>query len=200
MVYIKPRKIYDKTNSEGQKEGSIMHYKRYYQAPIGRIAITSDGEHITGLWLPNQTDFELKYDDKLVETEQPIFDKVERWLDAYFSGNIPEIDFPLKASGTEFREQVWAALLEIPYGKTVTYGEIAQIIGKKRGKTQMSSQAVGGAVGNNPISIIIPCHRVVGKDGSLTGYGGGIDTKIELLKLEKMDMDAFYRPKYSTKP
>ncbi|MDN6699043.1 MAG: MGMT family protein, partial [Staphylococcus equorum] len=103
-------------------------------------------------------------------------------------------------SGTEFREQVWAALLEIPYGKTVTYGEIAQIIGKKRGKTQMSSQAVGGAVGNNPISIIIPCHRVVGKDGSLTGYGGGIDTKIELLKLEKMDMDAFYRPKYSTKP
>lgn len=177
-----------------------MHYKRYYKAPIGRIAITSDGEYITGLWLPNQIDFEKKFDDEFIEAELPIFDKVERWLDAYFSGNNPKLDFPLKANGTVFREQVWSVLLDIPYGQTITYGEIAKKIAKMRGKSRMSSQAVGGAVGNNPISIIVPCHRVVGKDGSLTGYGGGIDTKIELLKVEQVNLDAFYRPKHSTKP
>lgn len=177
-----------------------MHYKSNYQSPIGQIALTSDGENITGLWLPNHKDFETQYKDELMTADLPIFDKAKRWLDAYFSGNNPKIDFPLKATGTSFREQVWQILLEIPQGETWAYGEIAQKIAEKRGEAKMSSQAVGGAVGSNPISIIIPCHRVVGKDGSLTGYGGGIDTKIELLKLEGLDMNVFYRPKHSTKP
>ncbi len=178
----------------------IIYYKTTYQSPIGRITLTSDGESITGLWLPNHQDIEAHYDDKLIEQEQPVFEQAICWLDSYFSGNKPEIDFPLKARGTSFRETVWKILLEIPYGKTVTYSDIARKVALERGKAKMSSQAVGGAVGSNPISIIIPCHRVVGKDGSLTGYGGGIDTKIELLKLEKLDMTQFYRPKNSTKP
>ncbi|MCE7782584.1 methylated-DNA--[protein]-cysteine S-methyltransferase [Staphylococcus xylosus] len=177
-----------------------MYYKTTYQSPIGQITLTSDGESITGLWLPNHQDIESHYDDKLIEKDQPVFEQATRWLDSYFSGNKPKIDFPLKAIGTPFRETVWKILLEIPHGETVTYSDIAQKVALERGKEKMSSQAVGGAVGSNPISIIIPCHRVVGKDGSLTGYGGGIDTKIELLKLEQQDMTQFYKPKNSTKP
>ncbi|MCG7339025.1 methylated-DNA--[protein]-cysteine S-methyltransferase [Staphylococcus sp. ACRSN] len=177
-----------------------MHYKIHYDAPIGRITLTSDGINLTGLWLPKHKDYENHYSEKLVSSDLPVFDKVKQWLDEYFLGNNPEINFPLAPEGTAFRKQVWDLLLEIPHGKTVTYGEIAQAVGLKRGKTTMSSQAVGGAVGSNPISIIIPCHRVVGKDGNLTGYGGGIDTKIALFKLEDMNMDDYYRPKFSTKP
>ncbi|NWK85143.1 methylated-DNA--[protein]-cysteine S-methyltransferase, partial [Staphylococcus sp. GSSP0090] len=142
-----------------------MHYKTYYQSPIGRITLTSDGENLTGLWLPKHTDFESQYNDDFKETNLVIFEKVRHWLDEYFSGNNPKIDFPLKATGTAFREQVWQILLEIPQGETWTYGDIAKQMAEKRGKAKMSSQAVGGAVGSNPISIIIPCHRVVGKDG-----------------------------------
>ncbi|PHK48896.1 methylated-DNA--[protein]-cysteine S-methyltransferase [Staphylococcus edaphicus] len=177
-----------------------MHYKSYYQSPIGHITLTSDGQNLTGLWLPKHTDFEAQDDNPLQEMDLAVFDKAKHWLDAYFSGDNPKIDFPLKATGTTFREQVWQILLEIPQGETWTYGDIAEKIAKKRGKTKMSAQAVGGAVGSNPISIIIPCHRVVGKDGNLTGYGGGIDTKIMLLKLESVDMDVLYRPKHSKKP
>lgn len=182
------------------KGGVMMHYKKYYESPIGQLAMTSDGKNITGLWLPNHEDFELKFNEKLFEAELIIFNKAVTWLDDYFLGNNPVIDFPLKAEGTEFRKQVWEILLDIPYGETITYGEIAKQMAQIRGKKTMSAQAVGGAVGNNPISIMIPCHRVVGKDGNLTGYGGGIDTKIELLKLEQMDMNAYYKPKHSTKP
>lgn len=182
------------------KGGVMMHYKKYYESPIGQLAMTSDGKNITGLWLPNHEDFELKFNEKLFEAELIIFNKAVAWLDDYFLGNNPVIDFPLKAEGTEFRKQVWEILLDIPYGETITYGEIAKQMAQIRGKKTMSAQAIGGAVGNNPISIMIPCHRVVGKDGNLTGYGGGIDTKIELLKLEQMDMNAYYKPKHSTKP
>lgn len=182
------------------KGGVMMHYKKYYESPIGQLAMTSDGKNITGLWLPNHEDFELKFNEKLFEADLIIFNKAVAWLDDYFLGNNPVIDFPLKAEGTEFRKQVWEILLDIPYGETITYGEIAKQMAQIRGKKTMSAQAVGGAVGNNPISIMIPCHRVVGKDGNLTGYGGGIDTKIELLKLEQMDMNAYYKPKHSTKP
>src|SRR5699024_4887791 len=130
----------------------------------------------------------------------PIFEKAIIWLDKYFSENNPKIDFALKPIGTEFREQVWDVLLKIPYGETVTYGDIAKEIGIKRNKPNMSTQAVSGADGTNSISIINPCHRVVSKDGNLTGYGGCIDTKIELLKIEKVDKQTPYRPKNSTKP
>ncbi|MEB7039622.1 methylated-DNA--[protein]-cysteine S-methyltransferase [Staphylococcus gallinarum] len=177
-----------------------MHYKTYYESPIGRIALTSDGTNLTGLWLPNHKDFEQQYNETLREAELPVFDKVSNWLNDYFSGNNPEINFPLAPEGTEFRKRVWNLLLKIPYGETVTYGDIAQDIARQLGKEKMSSQAVGGAVGSNPISIIIPCHRVVGKDGNLTGYGGGIDTKIALFKIEQMNMANYYRPKFSTKP
>ncbi|WP_436862497.1 methylated-DNA--[protein]-cysteine S-methyltransferase [Staphylococcus caeli] len=177
-----------------------MDYKSVYQSPLGQITLISDGQNITGLWLPTHKDFESRYKLGLTEADLPIFEKAKRWLDEYFSGNNPEIDFPLSAKGTTFREQVWQLLLEIPHGETVTYGYLAEKVGALRGKSKMSSQAVGGAVGSNPISIIIPCHRVVGKDGSLTGYGGGIDAKIELLKIEQLDMESFYRPKHSTKP
>lgn len=177
-----------------------MHYKTYYESPIGRIALTSDGTNLTGLWLPKHNDFEQQYNETLREAELPVFDKVSNWLNDYFSGNNPEINFPLAPEGTEFRKRVWNLLLKIPYGETVTYGDIAQDIARQLGKEKMSSQAVGGAVGSNPISIIIPCHRVVGKDGNLTGYGGGIDTKIALFKIEQMNMANYYRPKFSTKP
>ncbi|SUM35013.1 6-O-methylguanine-DNA methyltransferase [Staphylococcus gallinarum] len=141
-----------------------------------------------------------QYNETLREAELPVFDKVSNWLNDYFSGNNPEINFPLAPEGTEFRKRVWNLLLKIPYGETVTYGDIAQDIARQLGKEKMSSQAIGGAVGSNPISIIIPCHRVVGKDGNLTGYGGGIDTKIALFKIEQMNMANYYRPKFSTKP
>lgn len=177
-----------------------MHYKTYYESPIGRIALTSDGTNLTGLWLPKHKDFEQQYNETLREAKLPVFDKVSNWLNDYFSGNNPEINFPLAPEGTEFRKRVWNLLLKIPYGETVTYGDIAQDIARQLGKEKMSSQAVGGSVGSNPISIIIPCHRVVGKDGNLTGYGGGIDTKIALFKIEQMNMANYYRPKFSTKP
>ena len=128
-----------------------------------------------------------------------IFEKTERWLDIYFQGKEPDFQPPFSFScGSKFQQEVWKILLSIPYGKTMTYGEIAACIAKQRGLTRMSAQAVGGAVGHNPISIIVPCHRVVGTDGSLTGYAGGIDKKVGLLKLEHADMEQFYVPKKGT--
>ena len=177
-----------------------MQYKMNYSSPVGELTITTDGTHITGLWFANQPNYESKLKDKVVAQEQPIFQQVRSWLDRYFQGNNPTIDFPLKPTGTAFREQVWEILTTIPAGQTMTYGEIANKIANLNGKDKMSAQAVGGAVGSNPISILIPCHRVVGADGSLTGYGGGIDKKIKLLEIETVEMAALYRPKHSTKP
>lgn len=177
-----------------------MQYKMNYSSPVGVLTITTDGTHITGLWFDNQSDYERKLNDKVVAQEQPIFQKVRTWLDHYFQGDNPTIDFPLKPTGTAFREQVWEILTTIPSGETMTYGEIADKIARVKGKDKMSAQAVGGAVGSNPISILIPCHRVVGADGSLTGYGGGIDKKIKLLEIETVEMAPLYRPKHSTKP
>ena len=121
------------------------------------------------------------------EAELPVFEQTKRWLDSYFSGQIPDFLPPLSLKGTDFRMEVWEELLKIPYGKTVSYGEIAAAVARKRGLDRMSAQAVGGAVGHNPVAIIVPCHRVVGKDGSLTGYGGGLDKKTALLSLEKAE-------------
>ena len=125
----------------------------------------------------------------------PVFVKTKKWLNRYFAGQKPSInELPLAPSGNEFRQNVWKLLCEIPYGETTTYGELARKIAKQMNKTSMSAQAVGGAVGHNPVSIIIPCHRVVGTGGNLTGYAGGIDIKIKLLKLEGVDMSKFYDP------
>ena len=158
-----------------------MKYYTNYPSPLGVISIASDGTHITGLWIENQKHFALP-PNSAEGADIPALQQAKCWLDAYFSGIVlPIADIPLLPSGTKFQMQVWDILMKIPYGETVTYGQIASMLGKG----SMSAQAVGNAVGRNPISILIPCHRVVGKDGSLTGYAGGIDKKAYLLQLER---------------
>ncbi len=157
-----------------------MYYSTNYSSPIGEMLIVSDGEAVCGAWFLGQKHYLSSIDSEIIENDNlAIFVKVKKWLDDYFSGFNPELDFELKPSGSDFRVRVWEILMEIPYGETVTYGEIAS-----RLSDSMSAQAVGGAVGHNPISILIPCHRVLGANGKLTGYAGGIDRKIELLKIE----------------
>lgn len=173
-----------------------MEYIHRYKSPLGGITMASDGEVLTGLWFDGQKYFAVTLSKEYEEKMLPVFDAVDRWLDIYFQGEEPDFFPPVSfACGSEFQQKVWKILLSIPYGKTMTYGEIAACIAKQRGLMRMSAQAVGGAVGHNPISIIVPCHRVVGTDGSLTGYAGGIDKKVALLKLEHADMEQFYVPK-----
>ena len=162
-----------------------MIYTYHYTSPLGSITLASDGKSLTGLWFDEQKYFPHKLISESIETELPIFKQTVKWLDIYFSGRIPDFTPPISLNTTPFRKAVYDILLTIPYGQTMTYGEIANIIAEQNGLERMSAQAVGCAVGRNPISIIIPCHRVVGADGSLTGYAGGLDRKIELLKLEK---------------
>ena len=161
------------------------NYIYHYNSPLGGITLASDGESLTGLWFDGQKYFPHKLISESIESELPIFKQTVKWLDIYFSGNIPDFTPSIYLNTTPFRKAVYDILLTIPYGQTMTYGEIANIIAEQNGVERMSAQAVGGAVGHNPVSIIIPCHRVVGTDGNLTGYAGGLDKKIELLKLEK---------------
>lgn len=163
-----------------------MNYVTQYQTPLGRITMASDGNALIGLWFNDGKYFGETLDKNALEKDLPIFKETKRWLDIYFSGENPDFTPKIKLSGSDFRLAVWKILNEIPYGRTVTYGEIAAKIAKQRGLEQMSAQAVGGAVGHNPISIIIPCHRVIGSDGTLTGYAGGIERKIKLLELEEV--------------
>ena len=164
-----------------------MIYKTYYNSPVGEILIASDGENIIGLWIEGQKYYLDKIDEKIVlKNDLKIFEKTKKWLEQYFNKKKPQIsELQLGPKGNEFRQLVWKLLCEIPYGKTTTYGELAEKIAREMNKKSMSAQAIGNAVGHNPISIIIPCHRVVGKNGSLTGYAGGIDRKRRLLELER---------------
>lgn len=172
-----------------------MMYKKSYKSPLGPIVITSDGKYLTGLWFEKTKD-DNKHDKNLKEKDLNIFDEVTRWLDIYFSGKNPEFIPKYKIQNlTPFRKSVIDIMIKIPYGETITYNDIAKTIARKKVIKKMSAQAVGGAVGWNPICIIIPCHRVVGANGKLTGYGGGIQNKIELLKIEKNNMDEFKMPK-----
>ncbi len=173
-----------------------MFYKTTYLSPLGNIMIAGDGKSVSGVWLEGQKYFaDTVLQDMKEKDDIPVFIKTKEWLNRYFAGENPSIDeLPLAPQGNSFRQAVWKILCEIPYGKTITYGEIARKIAKQMNKTSMSAQAVGGAVGHNPVSIIIPCHRVVGAGGNLTGYAGGIDIKIKLLKLEGVDMSKFYDP------
>ncbi len=179
-----------------------MYYSTEYQSPIGAITLACDDSGIAGLWIENQK----YYGDTIPETmtandEIPVFNLAKKWLDRYFAGKKPEIsELPLAPVGGEFRRKVWDILCRIPYGQVTTYGAIAKKIAEAKGLKTMSSQAVGGAVARNPISIIIPCHRVVGSNGSLTGYAGGIDIKIKLLELEGADLSRLFVPKKSTAP
>lgn len=160
-----------------------MIYKTYYNSPLGKIILVSDKEFLLGLYFEN---VEIFKDNYTLKDDIPVFKKVKKWLDSYFNKEILSIDgIPIKLMGSEFRLKVWNILKTISYGKTMTYGEIAKILESKTGK-KVSSQAVGGAVGHNPISIIIPCHRVIGKNNKLTGYSGGLDKKEFLLKLENI--------------
>lgn len=175
-----------------------MEYVSHYESPFGDITLASDGEALIGLWFDKQKYFADALDEKHEEKELQIFGQTKRWLDIYFSGKEPDFTPPLRMKTTLFRRAVWEIMLTIPYGKTMTYGEIAKKIAEQKGIKQMSAQAVGGAVGHNSISLIIPCHRVVGANGSLTGYAGGIDKKIKLLTLEKADIEKLFVPKKGT--
>ncbi|HCA33884.1 MAG TPA: 6-O-methylguanine DNA methyltransferase [Lachnospiraceae bacterium] len=177
-----------------------MQYISYYESPLGRILLAGDGRSLTGLWFEGQKYFGDTLTKDREEMEPDFFRKTKEWLDIYFSGKEPDFTPELSMEGSDFRKAVWKVLLSIPYGQTMTYGEIAAEIARQRGLNRMSAQAVGGAVGHNSISIIIPCHRVVGTNGSLTGYAGGIDKKIWLLEHEGVDIDRFFRPKHSTAP
>lgn len=179
---------------------SNIQYICSYESPLGPMTMASDGEYLTGLWFDGQ-----KYDRAVLKGKEvierevlPVFDETRKWLDLYFGKaeseegvffvreNAQEPGFtpPLRVVGSEFRQMVSSIMLSIPYGETMTYGEIGKEAAKRMGKKSMSAQAVGGAVGHNAISVIIPCHRVVGADGKLTGYAGGIEKKMALLKLE----------------
>ncbi len=162
-----------------------MDFTHRFNSPLGGITLASDGEALTGLWFDGQKYFAASLKKEHEEKRLPVFDLADKWLDLYFSGSDPGFLPPLLMRTTEFRKTVWEILLTIPYGKTMTYGEIADRIAAGRGLSRMSAQAVGGAVAHNAISLMIPCHRVVGMDGSLTGYAGGLEKKIRLLELEK---------------
>lgn len=177
-----------------------MYYSTHYQSPIGDILIASDENSIIGIWIDDQKYIGNTLPKDMIEKDDvPILIEAKKWLDDYFIGEKPDLSrLSLAPIGGEFKQQVWKILLEIPYGELTTYGNIAKEVAKRMGKDRMSAQAVGGAVGHNPISIIIPCHRVVGTNGSLTGYAGGIDKKIKLLKCEGVDMDGLFVPKKGT--
>ena len=164
-----------------------MEYIHHYMSPLGGITIASDGEALTGLWFDGQKYFEANLSEEHEEKRLEIFDMTDKWLDIYFSGKAPDFTPPLCMKTTPFRKSVWEIMLTIPFGKTMTYGEIADRIAEMKGVRRMSAQAVGHAVGQNPISLIIPCHRVIGADGSMTGYAGGIDRKKKLLEMERAD-------------
>ena len=175
-----------------------MTFIQHYNSPLGGILLAADEIGLTGLWFNGQKYFARSLPAGYTEQNTPALSEAKRWLDVYFTGKKPDFMPPLHIVGSAFRRAVWEILLQIPYGKTTTYGEIARQLAKKQKLPRMSAQAVGGAVGHNEISIIIPCHRVVGTNGSLTGYAGGIDKKIKLLELEHTDMSRFFVPKSGT--
>ena len=155
------------------------------QTPLGEVRLRSDGESLTGLWFVGQVNDVKDNRDIEIKDDLPIFKQVETWLESYFSGEETPITIPLQPKGTIFQERVWKILKEIPYGETMTYGDIAQRIAKEKGVATYSAQAVGQAVGKNPISILIPCHRVLGRNGALIGYAGGVHRKEQLLRIER---------------
>lgn len=169
-----------------------MVYTCHYESQLGGILLAADEIGLTGLWFDGQKYFARELPAERTEKEMPILTETKRWLDIYFTGTEPDFLPLLHPIGSTFRQEVWKLLLQIPYGKTVTYGELARQLAEKRGLPRMSAQAVGGAVGHNQISVLIPCHRVVGANGSLTGYAGGIQKKVKLLELEGTDVSGFF--------
>lgn len=166
-----------------------MIYQCTLDTPLGAATASAADNALTGFWFIGQKYYPANTQHWIEKPDYPVFAALRVWLDAYFAGKNPTLDLPLNPKGTAFQEAVWKILLQIPHGKLSTYGDIAKQMAKQRGLSSMSSQAVGGAVGHNPISVLIPCHRVIGSTGSLTGYAGGIDKKIALLHLEGANMN-----------
>ena len=162
-----------------------MDYTYHYSSPIGGITMASNGESLTGLWFDGQKYFASTLSQRHVEKQLPIFDRTCEWLDLYFSGKSPDFIPPVFMYVSNFRRDVYEILMTIPFGETMTYKEVADLIAKKHRIISMSAQAVGGAIAHNPISLVIPCHRVIGTNGKLTGYAGGLDKKEWLLNMEK---------------
>lgn len=177
-----------------------MTFTQHYDSPLGSILLTADEIGLTGLWFDGQKHFARGLPAQHTEQDTPVLSEARRWLDVYFTGREPDFLPALHPIGSAFRRRVWDLLLRVPYGQTVTYGQLAQQLAAQQSLSHMSAQAVGGAVGHNAISIIIPCHRVVGAGGNLTGYAGGIDRKVQLLTLEHADTSGFFVPKKSTAP
>lgn len=167
----------------------------HYPSPLGDILLASDDIGLVGVWFEGDKYYGDILPENPVEEETPVLKETKRWLDVYFCGKEPDFLPPLHPIGSPFRQEVWQELLKIPYGKTMTYGEIAKSLERKTGK-RVSSQAVGGAVSHNEICILIPCHRVMGAKGNLTGYAAGLDKKIALLKLEGAFQERFFAPKH----
>ena len=162
-----------------------MDYLYHYGSPLGGITLSSNGRELTGLWFDGQKYFGSTLGSERQEMDIPVFRQASEWLDRYFQGQDPGPVPPLRLEDTAFRKAVWRALGTIPYGQTATYGQIAQKAAAEIGRTRVSARAAGSAVGRNPISLMIPCHRVIGADGSLTGYAGGLERKQKLLLMEK---------------
>ena len=166
-----------------------MHYVSHYESPLGAMTMASDGEHLTGLWFDGQ-----KYDRSTIDGNAelkphlPVFTRTAQWLDTYFGGTDPGFTPPIRVEGSDFKRMVTSIMLSIPFGATSTYARIAAEVARRTGRRHMSAQAVGGAVGHNPIALIVPCHRVLASDGSLRGYAGGVDRKEWLLKMEGVNM------------
>ena len=181
------------------KEAQSVYFSRYH-SPLGEITLAANKNYLTGLWFVGQKHYAASHCLPCVtEHGLPVFTQIQDWLDAYFSGFAPPLnDLPLLPRGSEFRLAVWGRLCQIPYGECVTYGTVARDVATVMGKSDMSARATGGAVGHNPISLIIPCHRVIGSNNSLTGYAGGIARKMQLLKLEGVDITTLKVPARGT--
>ena len=172
----------------------MMDYVHHYKSPLGGITLASDGTSLIGLWFDDQRFFAASLSPDQEEKPLPVFEQTVRWLDLYFSGRDPGFTPPVSIRATEFRQSVCKIMLTIPYGRTMTYGKIAEIIAQQKGVPRMSAQAVGGAVGHNPVSLIVPCHRVIGANSALVGYGSGLDRKSALLSLEHADLSGDFIP------
>lgn len=180
-----------KTNVQKIEErGRRVQYINHYSSPIGGILLAADETGLTGLWFEGAKYYAAGLGAEYEEKTTPVLERTKEWLTVYFSGREPDFLPPIHAKGTPFQLEVWKILGKIPYGKTVTYGQIAEEAARQKGTPKMSARAVGSAVGHNKISIIIPCHRVIGANGNLTGYAGGVDKKVKLLALEQASIPA----------
>ena len=184
------------TMSRKTNEGKgTMHYLNHYESPLGAMTMAGDGEHLTGLWFDGQ-----KYDRSTIDGNAefkphlPVFTQTAQWLDTYFEGTDPGFTPPIRVEGSDFKKMVTSIMLSVPFGATSTYARIAAEVARRLGRKQMSAQAVGGAVGHNPITLIVPCHRVLASDGSLRGYAGGVDRKERLLEMEGVNMSGLSTP------